>query len=86
MGLTSYTRLKADRLVSLRAAESRIHFDAFIWNEERPRGNQCQTQEAPFKDTFLSSIPRNGEADRVNSSEMEETILTQVVQHGIELS
>ena len=50
LGLTFYTTLKANRLVSLSAEDGYIHLDAIDWNDERlAHGIIVKLKKVPFK-------------------------------------
>ena len=50
LGLTFYTTLKANRMVSLSAEDGYSHLDAIDWNDERLRhGIIVKLKKVPFK-------------------------------------
>ncbi len=86
LGLTFYTTLKANRMVSLSAEDGYIHLDAIDWNDERLRhGIIVKLKKVPFKVRLFKVVALNGDIDWVITNDLDETVITQVAQNANEL-
>ena len=86
LGLTFYTTLKANRLVSLSAEAGYIHLDALDWSEERLKhGILVKLKKLPFKVKLLKLVATNIDTDWVITNDPDETVITQVAQNANEL-
>ncbi len=86
LGLTFYTTLKANRMVSLSAEDGYIHLDAIDWNDERLRhGIIVKLKKVPFKVRLFKVVAINGDIDWVITNDLDETVITQVAQNANEL-
>ena len=75
LGLTFYTTLKANRLVSLSAEDGYIHLDAIDWNDERLRhGIIVKLKKVPFKVRLFKVVALNGDIDWVITNDLDETV------------
>ena len=86
LGLTFYTTLKANRLVSLSAEDGSIHLDEIDWNNERlAHGIIVKLKKVPFKVRLFKLVAINGDIDWVITNDLDETVSTQVAQNANEL-
>ena len=86
LGLTFYTTLKANRLVSLSAEDGYIHLDEIDWNNERlAHGIIVKLKKVPFKVRLFKLVAINGDIDWVITNDLDETVITQVAQNANEL-
>ena len=66
LGLTFYTTLKANRLVSLSAEDGYLHLDEIDWNNERlAHGIIVKLKKVPFKVRLFKLVAINGDIDWV---------------------
>ncbi len=64
LGLTFCATTKANRLVSLRAAEGYIHLDAIDWTCERLKNSiTVKLKKVPFNVSLFRVVARNAEID-----------------------
>ena len=81
LGLTFYTTLKANRLVSLSKEDGYIHLDEIDWNDERlHQGMIVKLKKVPFKVKLFKLVATNGDVDWVITNDLAETVITQVAQ------
>ena len=86
LGLTFYTTLKANRMVSLSAEDGYSHLDAIDWNDERLRhGIIVKLKKVPFKVRLFKVVAINSDIDWVITNDPDETVITQVAQNANEL-
>ena len=86
LGLTFYTTLKANRLVSLSAEDGSIHLDAIDWNNERlAHGIIVKLKKVPFKVRLFKLVAINSDIDWVITNDLDETVSRQVAQNANEL-
>ena len=86
LGLTFYTTLKANRLVSLSAEDGYLHLDTIDWNDERLKhGIIVKLKKVPFKVKLFKLVAINGDIDWVITNDLDETVITQVAQNANEL-
>ena len=87
LGLTFYTTLKANRLVSLSAEDGYIHLDEIDWNNERlAHGIIVKLKKVPFKVRLFKLVAINGDIDWVITNDLDETVITQVAQNANEVA
>ena len=83
LGLTFYTTLKANRMVSLSADDGYIHLDAIDWNDEQLKnGIIVKLKKVPFKVKLFKVVAINGDIDWVITNDLDETVITQVAQNA----
>ena len=71
LGLTFYTTLKANRMVSLSAEDGYIHLDAIDWNDERlTHGIIVKLKKVPFMRLF-KVVAINGDIDWVITNDLD---------------
>lgn len=81
LGLTFYTTLKANRLVSLSPQTGYGHLDALEWTPEQvEHGLSVKLKELPFRVRLFKVVATNGDIDWVITNDLDETVTTQVVQ------
>lgn len=86
LGLTFYTTLKSNRLVSLSKEEDYIHLDEIEWSEERLKsGVIVKLKKVPFKVKLFKVVATNGDIDWVITNNLDETVTTQVAQDADDL-
>ncbi len=86
LGLTFYTTLKANRMVSLSADDGYIQLDALDWTDERLKhGIIVKLKKLPFKVELFKVVAINGDVDWVITNDLDETVITQVAQNANEL-
>lgn len=81
LGLTFFTTLKSNRLVSLSKEAGYVHLDAIDWTPERlARGVRVKLTAVPFHVQLFKVVAPNGDIDWVMTNDADETRTTQVVQ------
>ena len=81
LGLTFFTTLKSNRLVSLSKEAGYIHLDDIKWTEERLRnGVIVKLKKVPFKVKLFKVAAPNGGIDWIITNNLDETMTTQVAQ------
>ena len=79
LGLTFYTILKSNRLVSLGKESGYVHLDGIEWTPERlEHGVIVKLKKIPFKVRLFKVVATNGDVDRVITNDLDETLTTQV--------
>jgi hypothetical protein len=81
LGLTFFTTLKSNRMVSLSKEGGWIHLEEIDWTEERLQsGMMVKLKEVPFKVRLFKVVATNGDIDWVITNCSDETLTTQVAQ------
>jgi Transposase DDE domain len=81
LGLTFFTTLKSNRMVSLSKEDGWIHLDEIDWTEERLKnGVLVKLKEVPFKVQLFKVVATDGDIDWVITNCPDETLTTQVAQ------
>lgn len=81
LGLSFFTTLKANRLVSLSKETGYVHLDAIEWTAERLRnGITVKLKEVPFPVQLFKLVAPNGDIDWVITNCPAETLTAQVAQ------
>lgn len=81
LGLSFFTTLKENRLVSLSREEGYIHLEQIDWTPERLQdGVRIKLKEVPFHVQLFKLVATNGDIDWVITNCSEETLTAQVVQ------
>jgi hypothetical protein len=81
LGLTFFTTLKSNRMVSLSKEEGYIHLDQIEWTPERlENGMMIKLKEVPFKVRLFKVVATNGDIDWVITNCPDETLTTQAAQ------
>lgn len=81
LGLTFFTTLKSNRMVSLSKEEGYIHLEQIEWTSERlNNGLMVKLKEVPFKVRLFKVVATNGDIDWVITNCPDETLTTQVAQ------
>jgi len=82
LGLSFFTTLKSNRMVSLSKEEGYIHLEQIEWTLERlENGLMVKLKEVPFKVRLFKVVATNGGIDWVITNCPEETLTTQVAQN-----
>ena len=83
LGLTFYTTLKSNRLVSLSKESGYVHLDEIEWTPERlEHGVIVKLKKVPFKVRLFKIVATNGDVDWVITNDLDETLTTQVAQEA----
>jgi hypothetical protein len=86
LGLTFYTTLKSNRLVSLSKETGYVHLDEVDWTPERLKhGVLVKLKKVPFKVKLFKVVAPNGDVDWVITNDLDETMTTQVAQEADKL-
>jgi len=86
LGLTLYTTLKCNRLVSLSKETGYEHLDEIDWTPERLKhGVIVKLKKVPFKVKLFKVVAPNGDIDWVITNDLDETMTTQVAQEADKL-
>ena len=86
LGLTFYTTLKNNRLVSLSKEGGYIHLNEIRWSEEqKENGIIIKLKKVPFKVKLFKIVATNGDIDWVITNNLDETVTTQVAQDADDL-
>jgi hypothetical protein len=81
LGLTFFTTLKSNRMVSLSKEAGYIHLDQIEWTPERlENGLMVKLKEVPFKVRLFKVVATNGDIDWVITNCPDETLTTQAAQ------
>jgi hypothetical protein len=81
LGLTFFTTLKSNRMVSLSKEGGWIHLDEIVWNEERLKnGVLVKLKEVPFKVHLFRVVATDGDIDWVITNCPDETLTAQAAQ------
>lgn len=81
LGLTFFTTLKSNRLVSLSQEGGWRHLDEINWTEERLKnGVLVKLKEVPFKVQLFKVVAKDGNIDWVITNCPDETLTTPAVQ------
>lgn len=81
LGLTFYTTLKNNRLVSLSKEEGYIHLDEVEWTKERLKlGIIVKLKKVPFKVKLFKLVAKNGNIDWLITNELDEPLIVKVVK------
>lgn len=83
LGLTFFTTLKSNRMVSLSKEAGYIHLEQVSWTTEQlANGQMVKLKEVPFKVRLFKVVATNGDIDWVISNSPDETLTTQVAQEA----
>jgi hypothetical protein len=86
LGLTFFTTLKSNRLVSLSKEGGYIHLDEIKWSEEQEKnGIVIKLKKVPFKVKLFKVVATNGDIDWIITNDLDETLTTQVAQEADDL-
>lgn len=81
LGLTFFTTLKSNRMVSLSKEAGYIHLDQIAWTPEQlENGLMVKLKEVPFKVRLFKVVATNGDIDWVITNSPDETLTTQAAQ------
>jgi hypothetical protein len=81
LGLTFFTTLKSNRMISLSKEGGWIHLEDIDWTEEGlQNGMMVKLKEVPFKVRLFKVVATNGDIDWVITNCPDETLTTQVAQ------
>lgn len=81
LGLTFFTTLKSNRMVSLSKEAGYIHLEQVTWTAEQlANGQLVKLKEVPFKVRLFKVVATNGDIDWVITNSPDETLTTQVAQ------
>lgn len=81
LGLTFFTTLKSNRMVSLSKEAGYIHLDQIEWTAEQlENGLMVKLKEVPFKVRLFKVVATNGDIDWVITNSPDETLTTQAAQ------
>jgi hypothetical protein len=83
LGLTFYTTLKNNRLVSLHRQDGYIHLEQLEWTDEQLRhGLVVKLQKVPFYVKLFKLVATNGDIDWLITNELDSTLTAQVAQEA----
>ncbi len=83
LGLTFFTTLKNNRLVSLSKDSGWVHLDDIEWTLHRlQNGVMVKLKEVPFKVRLFKVVSKNGNIDWAITNYPDDTLTTQVVQQA----
>ena len=83
LGLTFFTTLKSNRMVSLSKESGWVHLDDVDWTTERlQNGVMVKLKEVPFKVRLFKVVATNGDIDWVITNCPDETLTTQAAQEA----
>ena len=83
LGLTFFTTLKSNRMVSLSKEDGWIHLEDIDWTEERlQNGMMVKLKEVPFKVRLFKVVATNGDIDWVITNCPDETLTMQAAQEA----
>lgn len=86
LGLTFYTTLKSNRLVSLNKEDGYIHLNEIEWSKEQEKnGIIIKLKKVPFKVKLFKVVATNGDIDWIITNDLDETVTTQVAQEADDL-
>jgi hypothetical protein len=81
LGLTFFTTLKSNRMVSLSKEGGYIHLDELEWTPEQlQNGLMVKLKEVPFKVRLFKVVATNGDIDWVSTNSPDEALTTQAAQ------
>ena len=81
LGLTFFTTLKSNRMVSLSKEGGYIHLDEIEWMPEQVQnGLMVKLKEVPFKVRLFKVVATNGDIDWVITNSPDEALTTQAAQ------
>lgn len=81
LGLTFFTTLKSNRMVSLSKEGGWIHLNDIDWTMERlQNGVMVKLKEVPFKVLLFKMVATDGDIDWVITNSPDETLTTQAAQ------
>ena len=81
LGLTFFTTLKSNRMVSLSKEKGYIHLDQIDWTSERlQNGVMIKLKEVPFKVRLFKLVATDGDVDWVITNCPDETLTAQAAQ------
>lgn len=81
LGLTFYTTLKNNRLVSLSKEQGYVHLDTIEWTEQRLlQGVIVKLKKVPFNVKLFKLVATNGDIDWVITNDLDEHLTTSVVK------
>lgn len=82
LGLTFFTAIKANRLVSLSPEEGYVHLQELAWTAEQlTYGLTVKLKEVPFKVQLFKRVATNGDLDwLITNRQPDHTLTLQVVQ------
>lgn len=81
LGLTFFTTLKSNRMVSLSKEEGYLHLDQIEWTPARlENGLTIKLKEVPFKVRLFKVVATNGDIDWVITNCSDETLTMQAAQ------
>ena len=85
-GLTFFTTLKANRMVSLSAEDGYIHLYEIAWNDEQLKnGIIVKVKKVALRARLFKVVAISGNIDWVITNALDETVITQVAQNASEL-
>ena len=83
LGLTFFTTLKSNRMVSLSQEGGWIHLDEIDWTEKHlQNGVMVKLKEVPFKVRLFKVVATDGDIDWVITNCPDETLTTQAAQEA----
>ena len=83
LGLTFFTTLKSNRMVSLSKEGGWIHLEDIDWTKERlQNGMMVKLKEVPFKVRLFKVVATNGDIDWVITNCSDETLTAQAAQEA----
>ena len=83
LGLTFYTTLKSNRLISLDEGKTWQHLDEIEWTDEMNQdGIMVRLSKIPFAVKLFKLVTTNGDIDWVVSNNLDSIITTQVAQNA----
>jgi len=81
LGLTFFTTLKSNRMVSLSKETGYIHLEKIEWTPEQlENGLMIKLKEVPFKVRLFKVVATNGDIDWVITNSSDETLTSQAAQ------
>lgn len=86
LGLTFYTTLKSNRLVSLNKESGYSHLDDIEWSDQQLKnGIIVKLKKVPFKVKLFKVVATNGDIDWVITNDLDENTTTPVAQEANDL-
>lgn len=81
LGLSFYTTLKNNRLVSPSVEEGYVHLESVEWTEQRLKlGVVIKLKKVPFKVKLFKLVAKNGDIDWIITNDLDETLTVQVIE------
>jgi len=81
LGLTFYTTLKNNRLVSLSKEQGYVHLDTIDWTEQRLlQGVIVKLKKVPFHVKLFKLVATNGDIDWIITNDLNEHLTTPVIK------